>query len=108
MGAKAGADPAMIFEVVNSGWGQSFMLGRNAPVMLDRDFEGTRTQMTVFLKDMGLIKELTTGLGMATPSADLAYDAIRRAVDQGLGDKDSAAVVLPMEQDAGCEIRRNG
>ena len=105
-GAKAGADPAMIFEVVNSGWGQSFMLGRNAPVMLDRDFEGTRTQMTVFLKDMGLIKELTTGLGMETPSADLAHDAIRRTVDQGLGDKDSAAVVLPMEQDAGCEIRR--
>ena len=108
VGAKAGADPAMIFEVVNSGWGQSFMLGRNAPVMLDRDFEGTRTQMTVFLKDMGLIKELTTGLGMATPGADLAYDAIRRAVEQGLGDKDSAAVVLPMEQDAGCEIRRSG
>ena len=108
VGAKAGADPAMIFEVVNSGWGQSFMLGRNAPVMLDRDFEGVRTQLTVFLKDMGLIKDLTTGLDMTTPGADLAYGAIRRAVEQGLGDKDSAAVVLPMEQDAGCEIRRSG
>ena len=106
LGAKAGADPTMVFEVVNSGWGQSFMLERNAPVMLDRDFEGIRTQLTVFLKDLGLIKDLTSDLGMAAPGADLAYQAINRAVQQGLGDKDSAAVVLPMEADAGCEIRR--
>ncbi|MEK7806728.1 MAG: NAD(P)-dependent oxidoreductase, partial [Chloroflexota bacterium] len=38
LGAKSGADPVLVFEVVNSGWGQSFMLGRNAPVMLDRNF----------------------------------------------------------------------
>ena len=106
MGAKSGADPAMIFEVVSSGWGQSFMLGRNAPVMLDRNFEGTRTQLTVFLKDMLLIKGLAEELGMATPGADLAYKEINRAVEQGLGDKDSAAIVLPMEARAGHQIKR--
>ena len=84
------------------------MLERNAPVMLDRDFEGIRTQLTVFLKDLGLIKDLTSDLAMAAPGADLAYQAINRAVQQGLGDKDSAAVVLPMEWDAECEIRRQG
>ncbi|GIT14122.1 MAG: hypothetical protein CM1200mP35_09420 [Chloroflexota bacterium] len=34
------------------------MLDRNAPVMLDRDFEGIRTQISVFLKDLGLVEEL--------------------------------------------------
>jgi len=80
LGAKSGADPAMIFEVVNSGWGQSFMLGRNAPVMLDRDFDGARTQIKVFLKDMGLIQELVHDLDMPAPGADLAYQIINQAV----------------------------
>ena len=61
VGAKAGADPALVFEVVNSGWGHSFMLDRNAPVMLDRDFDGVRTQIKVFLKDMGRSEERRGG-----------------------------------------------
>lgn len=108
VGAKSGADPEMIFEVVNSGWGQSFMLGRNAPVMLDGDFSGVRTQLRIFLKDMGLIQDMTRELGIDTPAADLARRSIGRAVELGMGDLDSAAVVLPMEQDAGCEVRRLG
>ena len=31
LGAKSGADPALVFELVSSGWGQSFILDRNAP-----------------------------------------------------------------------------
>ena len=104
LGAKSGADPAMIFEVVNSGWGQSFMLGRNAPVMLDRDFEGVRTQIKVFLKDMGLIQELVRDLDMRAPGADLAYQIINRSVEQGLGDLDIGAIVLPLEKEAGHQI----
>ena len=106
LGAKAGADPAMIFEVVNSGWGQSFMLGRNAPVMLDRDFDGVRTQIKVFLKDMGLIQELVKDLDMPSPGADLAYQMINQAVEQGLGDMDIGAIVLPLEKTSAHQIKR--
>ena len=106
LGAKAGADPAMIFEVVNSGWGQSFMLGRNAPVMLDRDFDGVRTQIKVFLKDLGLIQELARSLDMPAPGVDLAYRIFNQAVDHGLGDMDAAAIVLPLEEQAGHRIQR--
>jgi 3-hydroxyisobutyrate dehydrogenase-like beta-hydroxyacid dehydrogenase len=106
LGAKAGADPAMIFEVVNSGWGQSFMLGRNAPVMLDRDFDGVRTQIKVFLKDMGLIQELIKDLDVPTPGADLAYQMINQAVEQGLGDMDIGAIVLPLEKTSAHQIKR--
>lgn len=106
LGARSGADPALVFEVVNSGWGQSFMLNRNAPVMLDRDFEGVRTQIRVFLKDMGLVHELAQDLGVPTPGADLVRQLLTRANDQGLGDLDGAAIVLPLEADAGFQIKR--
>ena len=106
LGAKSGADPALVFELVNSGWGQSFLLGRNAPAMLDRDFEGTRTQLRVFLKDLGLIQEMARDLDTPIPSGDLAYRLLGEAVEQGLGDLDSAAIVLPMEEQAGFQVQR--
>ena len=106
LGAKSGADPALVFELVNSGWGQSFLLGRNAPAMLDRDFEGLRTQLRVFLKDLGLIQEMARDLGTPIAAGDLAYKLLSEAVEQGLGDLDSAAIVLPMEEQAGFEVRR--
>lgn len=106
LGAKSGADPALVFELVNSGWGQSFVLGRNAPAMLDRDFEGIRTQLRVFLKDLGLIQEMARDLDTPIPSGDLAYRLLGEAVEQGLGDLDSAAIVLPMEEQAGFQVRR--
>ena len=106
LGAKSGADPELVFEVVNSGWGQSFMLGRNAPVMLDRDFDGVRSQIRVFLKDLGLIQELARELDTPTPAGDLAFQLHAKAVEQGLGDLDGAAIVLPLEAQAGYQVRR--
>ena len=106
LGAKSGADPALVFELVNSGWGQSFLLGRNAPAMLDRDFEGVRTQLRVFLKDLGLIQEMARDLDTPIAAGDLAHRLLTEAVEQGLGDLDSAAIVLPMEERAGFQIQR--
>ena len=106
LAAKSGADPALVFELVNSGWGQSFILGRNAPAMLDRDFEGVRTQLRVFLKDLGLIRELAQDLDTPIPAGDLAHRLFQEAVAQGLGDLDGAAIVLPLEEQAGFQIRR--
>ena len=106
LGAKSGADPALVFEVLNSGWAQSFMLSRNAPVMLDRDFEGVRTQINVFLKDLGLVEELAHELNTPTPAGDVASKLLKEAIRQGLGEMDGAAVVLPLEAKAGFQTQR--
>lgn len=108
LGAKAGADPALIYEVVSSGWGQSFMLDRNAPAMLERNFAGDRAQMRVILKDLGLIQDLAQSLQSPIPAGDLAYRKFQEAVAKGLADLDPAAVVLPLEEEAGWEIGRGG
>jgi 3-hydroxyisobutyrate dehydrogenase-like beta-hydroxyacid dehydrogenase len=106
LGAKSGADPELVFEVVNSGWGQSFMLARNAPVMLDRNFEGIRTQIKLFVKDLGLIQELAQELNTPIPGGDMAFRLFHEAAERGLGDMDGAAIVLPMEEQANFEVHR--
>ncbi len=106
LGAKSGADPELVFEVVNSGWGQSFMLARNAPVMLDRNFEGVRTRIKLFVKDLGLVQELAQELNTPIPGGDLAYRLFKEAAEHGLSDMDGAAIVLPLEEQAGFEIHR--
>jgi 3-hydroxyisobutyrate dehydrogenase-like beta-hydroxyacid dehydrogenase len=106
LAAKSGADPALVFEVVNSGWGQSFMLARNAPVMLDRSFDDARAPVRTLLKDLGLLQDLTRELDTPTPANDLAFRLFTEAAAAGLGDLDGPAVVLPMEERAGCRIER--
>ena len=106
LGAKAGADPALVYEVVSSGWGQSFMLDRNAPAMLERNFAGDRAQMRVILKDLGLIQDLAQSLQSPIPAGDLAYRKFQEAIANGLADLDPSALVLPLEEQAGWEIGR--
>ena len=60
----------------------------------------------VFLKDLGLIQEMARDLETPTPACDLAYRLFHEATEQGLGDLDGAAIVLPMEEEAGFQIRR--
>ena len=45
-------------------------------------------------------------LGVETPAADLAYRVVKQAVDKGLGDMDSAATVMLLEEQAGCVVER--
>jgi len=74
--------------------------------MMDRDFEGVRTQLRVFLKDLGLIQEMARELDTPIAAGDLAHRLLSEAVEHGLGDLDSAAIVLPMEEQAGFEVLR--
>lgn len=104
LGAKAGANPALVYEVVSSGWGQSFMLDRNAPAMLERNFAGDRAQMRVILKDLGLIQDLAQSLQSPIPAGDLAYQKFQDAIANGLADHDPSALALPLEEQAGWEI----
>ncbi|MCH7843277.1 MAG: NAD(P)-dependent oxidoreductase [Chloroflexi bacterium] len=106
MGAKSGADPALVYELVSSGWGQSFMLDRNAPVMLDQTYEDARAPLKTILKDLGLIQELARSIGTPTPAGDLAFKLFTQAAEAGLGDLDAPVVVRLLEKEAGVTVRR--
>ncbi len=104
LGAKAGADPQQIFDLVNTGWGQSFMLARNSEVMISRQFEGDRAQLRVILKDLGLIKELAETVDSSIPLGDLTLKRFIEAAESGLDDLDPSAILLPLEDESNYKI----
>ena len=106
MGTKSGADPALVYELVSSGWGQSFMLDRNSSVMLDHTYEDARAPVRTILKDLGLIQELARSIDTPTPAGDVAYQLFTQAAEAGLGDLDMPGVAKLLEKEAGVEIRR--
>ena len=106
MGTKSGADPALVYELVSSGWGQSFMLDRNSSVMLDQTYEDARAPVRTILKDLGLIQELARSIDTPTPAGDVAYKLFAQAAEAGLGDLDMPGVARLLEKEAGVEIQR--
>ena len=106
MGTKSGADPALVYELVSSGWGQSFMLDRNSSVMLDQTYEDARAPVRTILKDLGLIQELARSIDTPTPAGDVAYQLFTQAAEAGLGNLDMPGVAKLLEKEAGVEIRR--
>ena len=106
MGAKAGADPALVYELVSSGWGQSFMLDRNSSVMLEQTYEDARAPVRTILKDLGLIQELARSIETPTPAGDVAYEVFFQAAEAGFADLDMPGVLRLLEQEAGVEVKR--
>ena len=104
LGAKAGADPQQIFDLVNTGWGQSFMLARNSEVMISRQFEGDRAQLRVILKDLGLIKELADTVKSPTPLGNLTLQRFIEAAESGLDELDPSAILLPLEDESNFKL----
>jgi 3-hydroxyisobutyrate dehydrogenase-like beta-hydroxyacid dehydrogenase len=51
---------------------------------------------------------LAQELRVPTPGAELVYQLLGQAEQQGLGDLDGAAIVLPLEEQAGFQINRLG
>ncbi len=106
LGAKAGADPAAMFEVLSSSFGGSRMLDRGVPLILDRNFGGG-TPVDLIRKDLGLITALAQELGVPLSSGENAQAIFNRAHDAELGTEDMVAVIRPMEQTAGTEVQRS-
>ena len=104
LGAKAGADPQQIFDLVNTGWGQSFMLARNSEVMISRQFEGDRAQLRVILKDLGLIKELADTVESPNHLGNLTLQRFIEAAESGLDELDPSAILLPLEDESNFKL----
>lgn len=98
LGIKAGADPNLLLEVLNASWGASFMLSRNAPVMLNRDFSGARAPIRLLLKDLMLIGQMAQELRVPLPAGNQALGVFQQAADQGKSELDLSAIVSVLEK----------
>lgn len=107
LGVKAGADPALLLEMLSTSFGQSRMLDRSGPRFLNRDF-GAATQLKMLWKDLGLVHTLSEAVAVPAPLAAAAADCCRLALDQGLEEADIAALILPIERAAGVRVAPSG
>ena len=104
MGAKAGADPEVLLEILSTSWGQSFMLSRNGPVMVERGFADARAPLRLYAKDLALVQQFAREIGSPTPAAELTLEILREASSKGMGELDISCLVLPLEEQAGVKV----
>ncbi|MGI5835376.1 MAG: NAD(P)-dependent oxidoreductase [Chloroflexota bacterium] len=103
-GVKAGADPRVLLEIIDSSFGASAMFSRTVPMVLARQF-ASATDVGILSKDMGLItrfgKELSTRLLLGA----VAEQVFDEGVGLGLANQDMSSLVLPLEKIAGVEVK---
>jgi len=92
LATKAGLDSSTLCNVLASGAGGSRMFEMRAPMMVKETYEPATMKMDVWQKDMELIAEFAKSLGAATPLFTATAPLYDKAIAQGRGQEDTAAV----------------
>jgi L-threonate 2-dehydrogenase len=101
LGMKAGLDPQTLYEVVGDGAGASRMFQVRGPQMVAGNYEQATMKVDVWQKDMKIIGEYATRLGVPTPLFNASAALYTAAMAQGFGKHDTAAVCAVLERLAG-------
>ena len=103
MGAKAGADPQVMYDILVTSWGYSRMLERSVPRFLKRDFS-PKAPLRLMRKDLEIIWELTQELSLPLRLVQAVREIFGEAHSLGLEESDVASLVLPLEKVAGVQV----
>jgi 3-hydroxyisobutyrate dehydrogenase len=98
LGNRAGIDPAVVRDFVLHGAGNSWMFGDRGPRMISGDYTPPRSALAIFVKDMGIVHDLGTSLGIPLTVADAARALYERAADVGMAHLDDASVIEIVRQ----------
>lgn len=93
LGQRAGLEPQQIYDTIRDGAGNSVIFEKRGRLMIDRQFLPATATISMFVKDVELIAGYADELGLNTPVLDTTRELYRRAVDQGLGKADAAALL---------------
>ncbi|WP_028221286.1 NAD(P)-dependent oxidoreductase [Paraburkholderia oxyphila] len=105
LGARAGFDPSVVVDAIRHSAGASTMFNIRAPLMAARQFEPAPGPFTTLDKYLQLASELATVSGSAMPLFSIAASYFRRAMQQGIGEQDIAAVITLLEEESGEPVR---
>lgn len=108
LGARAGIDPDVLYDVISTNSGSSEQLKRRMKrKIIARDFspEGS---MTLALKDIRVTLELAAKTMTPMPYGSLLREQFVTAIAKGWGAEDWACVMKVLELATGTEVRRSG
>lgn len=104
LGTKFGIDPSVIYEVCSNSSAGSKTLTGTASAVLKRNFE-PGFMIDLMHKDVGLAISLGKDLKVRTLAAALAQQVLQEAQAAGFGRAGTAAQIIPLERNAGVEVR---
>jgi 3-hydroxyisobutyrate dehydrogenase-like beta-hydroxyacid dehydrogenase len=104
-GARLGADPQVLLELLGTSFGGSTMMTRNLPRFMSGDFSPA-TPVSLILKDLGLIHDEAKAARTPLLLGALTEQRFLEAVGRELGEKDMAALVRLAEDAAGISLQR--
>ena len=106
LGVKLGADPQVLYEVIRTSAGNSFLVdGRVPNYILKGDFDQPGFALNLLRKDVGLAVESAKMHSVPMFLAGQVFQYLSMASASGLGNKDMSSVIQLMEQVAGVEVR---
>ncbi len=100
LGMKAGLDPAIVFEMISNGAGNSRVFELRAPMMVRNDYTDVTMKCSVWQKDMDVIGAFARKIKVPTPLFSATGPVYRDALREGYGDQDTAAVCAVLERKA--------
>jgi len=92
LGKKTGIEMETLFKVLSSGAGSSKIFELRAPMMIEQEYQPATMKMSVWEKDLDLIKELVDSHGTDAPLFNLTNELYKKARDLGLDDEDTASI----------------
>jgi L-threonate 2-dehydrogenase len=108
LGMKAGLEPEQILRLVSSGVGNSRVFELRAPMMAKDRYDPATMKISVWQKDMAVIASFAKSIGSPTPLFDATAPLYSRALADGRGAQDTAAVCAVLERMARLKRSKSG
>jgi putative dehydrogenase len=96
LGIRSGLDPKAILDVISAGVGSSRIFEIRGPMIVEDSYEPA-AKLRMFIKDIGVIGGYARELGVPTPLLDASLPWYQRALEEGLGELDAAALARLLE-----------
>ena len=105
MGVKAGLDPRIMLDVINSGTGRNTATEHKFPkIILPRTFDLGFTN-GLMIKDVKLCLSEAANLGVPMQVAEAVMRLLQQACKEIGADADLTTIVQPLERRTGVEVR---
>ena len=107
LGIRAGADPQVLYDVICTSAGSSWMWQNRVPHILAGD-DTPASAVNIFVKDLGIVLDQARTLAFPAPIAATAHQLFLGAAALGNGAKDDAFVIRVWEALTGIKLPDGG
>ena len=106
LGVKSGIDPATLLEILKVSTGNNRSLQGYPNGIFKGNFE-PNFKLSLAYKDINLALSVGKEYGAILPVGTTVAGRMSEAIDAGFGDKGVQVMILPLEKEAGVQVRHN-